>query len=88
MTLAMNNIMLGATLVYTGGTPSGGNSPFVRTLATGSIGGVPWMVLVWAAVDRHRHRRHPLFALGPPAAGGRREPARQLSQRHRQRPAW
>ena len=30
MTLAMNNIMLGATLVYTGGTPSGGNSPFAR----------------------------------------------------------
>jgi ribose transport system permease protein len=50
MTLAMNNIMLGATLVYTGGTPSGANSPFIRTLATGAIGGVPWMVLVWAAV--------------------------------------
>lgn len=50
MTLAMNNIMLGATLVYTGGTPSGANSPFIRALATGAVGGVPWMVLVWAAV--------------------------------------
>src|SRR5260221_7371286 len=34
MTLAMNNIMLGATLIYTGGTPGGANSPTVRTLAT------------------------------------------------------
>ena len=40
--------MLGATLL-TGGTPSGG-SPFVRALATGSLGGIPWMVLVWALV--------------------------------------
>ena len=50
MTLAMNNIMLGATLVYTGGNPGGGTSPFVRTLATDSWGGVPWMVLIWATV--------------------------------------
>lgn len=47
MTLAMNNIMLGATLVYTSGTPSGGPSPLVRAVATGSIGGVPYMILVW-----------------------------------------
>ena len=51
MTLAMNNIMLGATLVYTGGTPSGGTSPFVRELATGSLGGIPWMLLVWALLS-------------------------------------
>jgi len=50
MTLAMNNIMLGATLVYTGGTPGGANSPFIRAVATGAIGGVPWMVLVWAGI--------------------------------------
>src|SRR5271154_5286408 len=30
MTLAMNNIMLGVTLIYTGGTPSGSSSPLVR----------------------------------------------------------
>jgi ribose transport system permease protein len=30
MTLAMNNIMLGATLIYTGGTPGGSNSPMLR----------------------------------------------------------
>jgi ribose/xylose/arabinose/galactoside ABC-type transport system permease subunit len=50
MTLAMNNIMLGATLVYTGGTPSGGVSPFVRSLATGGLGGVPYMLIVWALI--------------------------------------
>lgn len=50
MTLAMNNIMLGATLVYTGGTPSGGVSPIVRSLATGGIGGLPFMVIVWGLV--------------------------------------
>ena len=50
MTLAMNNIMLGATLVYTGGTPSGGVNPFVRSLATGGVGGVPYMIIVWAVI--------------------------------------
>jgi ribose transport system permease protein len=47
MTLATNNIMLGATLIYTGGTPSGSSSPLVRGLATGNIGFVPAMVIVW-----------------------------------------
>jgi ribose transport system permease protein len=47
MTLAMNNIMLGATLIYTGGTPSGSSSPLVRALATGNIGSVPAMVILW-----------------------------------------
>ena len=48
MTLAMNNVMLGATLVYTGGTPGGGVSPVVRGIATGGFGGVPYMVIIWA----------------------------------------
>ncbi len=47
MTLAMNNIMLGATLIYTGGTPSGAPSPLVRSLATDNIGPIPAMVVVW-----------------------------------------
>ena len=50
MTLAMNNIMLGATLVYTGGTPSGAVSPIVRGIATGGIGPLPYMVIVWAVI--------------------------------------
>lgn len=47
MTLAMNNIMLGATLVYTGGTPSGSSGPLIRSLATGSVGAIPGMVILW-----------------------------------------
>lgn len=47
MTLAMNNIMLGATLVYTGGTPSGSSGPLVRALATGNVGFIPAMVILW-----------------------------------------
>lgn len=47
MTLAMNNIMLGATLTYTGGTPSGSPSPLVRALATGNVGFMPAMVILW-----------------------------------------
>jgi ribose transport system permease protein len=47
MTLATNNIMLGATLIYTGGTPSGSSSPLVRALATGDIGSIPAMVILW-----------------------------------------
>ena len=50
MTLATNNIMLGATLIYTGGTPSGGNGPMVRALATGSVGPIPAMVIVWCVL--------------------------------------
>ncbi|HVY19708.1 MAG TPA: ABC transporter permease [Bauldia sp.] len=50
MTLAMNNIMLGATLIYTGGTPSGAPSPGIRALATGNWGPVPAMVVVWALI--------------------------------------
>lgn len=47
MTLAMNNIMLGATLLFAGGNPGGGVSPVIRAIATESVAGVPWMVLVW-----------------------------------------
>ena len=50
MTLAMNNIMLGTTLVYTGGTPSGAVSPLLRSLATGAVWGVPYMVIVWGLI--------------------------------------
>jgi ribose transport system permease protein len=47
MTLATNNIMLGATLIYTGGTPTGSSSPLVRALATGDLGFIPAMVALW-----------------------------------------
>lgn len=51
MTLAMNNIMLGVTLVYTGGSPRGTATPFIRALSTGSFGGIPWMLIVWGILS-------------------------------------
>ena len=50
MTLGMNNIMQGLTLLYTNGTPTGGTPPLIKTLATGYAGPVPALVLVWAAL--------------------------------------
>ena len=50
MTLGMNNIMQGLTLLYTNGTPTGGTPPVIKTLATGYAGPVPVLVLAWAAL--------------------------------------
>jgi ribose transport system permease protein len=50
MTLGMNNIMQGLTLLYTNGTPSGGTPPVIKTLATGYAGPIPILVLVWAVL--------------------------------------
>ncbi|HUB63023.1 MAG TPA: ABC transporter permease [Methylocella sp.] len=47
MTLGMNNIMQGLTLIYSQGTPSGTAPPIVRWIATGSVGPIPIIVLVW-----------------------------------------
>ncbi|MDA8253543.1 MAG: ABC transporter permease [Rhodospirillales bacterium] len=49
MTLAMNSIMQGATLVVTSGSPLG-VPDLVRTVATGSFGPLPIMALLWAIV--------------------------------------
>ena len=51
MTLAMNGILQGAALVYSGGTPSGFVSPGMRWFMTGHLLGatpVVWMVLAFA----------------------------------------
>jgi ribose transport system permease protein len=48
VTLAMNNIMQGVTLVYTNGTPSGDVPELMRSVATGSVGPIPVMLIVWA----------------------------------------
>jgi ribose transport system permease protein len=50
MTLAMNNILQGAALVYTGGTPLGTSPSMLRALAAGSVGAVPSMVILWAVL--------------------------------------
>jgi ribose transport system permease protein len=50
MTLAMNGIMQGAILVYTQGTPVGVTPDLLRDLTAGSIGPLPFMVILWAAL--------------------------------------
>lgn len=47
MTLAMNGILQGAALVFSGGTPDGFSSPGLRWLMTGQVAGVtPVVVLI------------------------------------------
>jgi ribose transport system permease protein len=50
MTLAMNNVVQGATLLYTDGTPSGGVPDESRFFATGFIGPFSVLVLLWIAL--------------------------------------
>lgn len=50
MTLGMNNIMQGFSLIYTQGTPSGSAPQVIKTIATGWLGPLPIMVLVWLAL--------------------------------------
>lgn len=47
MTLGMNNVMQGLTLIYSQGTPSGSATNSVKWIATGWVGGAPVVVLVW-----------------------------------------
>ena len=50
MTLGMNAVLAGVTLVYTNGSPQGDAPLFARELAVGKIGGVfPWAILFWIA---------------------------------------
>jgi ribose transport system permease protein len=49
MTLAMNSIVQGLTLVATSGSPLG-VPDLLRSVAVGSVGPVPSMVLVWGAL--------------------------------------
>lgn len=50
MTLGMNNVMQGFTLIYSQGTPSGTATEGIKTIATGWIGPIPIIVLVWFAL--------------------------------------
>ena len=48
MTLGMNAVLAGVTLVYTNGSPQGEAPQFSRDLAVGEIGGViPWALIFW-----------------------------------------
>jgi ribose transport system permease protein len=49
MTLGMNAVLAGVTLVYTNGSPQGDAPAFSRELAVGELGGViPWGLIFWA----------------------------------------
>jgi ribose transport system permease protein len=49
MTLGMNAVLAGATLVYTNGSPQGDAPRFTRELAVGRVGGaIPWALVFWA----------------------------------------
>jgi ribose transport system permease protein len=66
MTLAMNGILQGASLVYSGGTPDGFSSPALRWLMTGDVAGVtPVVVLILLFVVAS------MFLLGRTAFGRR-----------------
>jgi ribose transport system permease protein len=51
MTLGMNAVLLGLTLVYTKGTPQGTAPEVIQKLAVGRIAGIPWAVILWAILS-------------------------------------
>jgi ribose transport system permease protein len=49
-TLAMNSILFGAALVYTGGAPHGDAAPGFQWLGAGNLFGLPVSMIVWLAI--------------------------------------
>lgn len=49
-TLAMNSILFGAALVYTGGAPHGATAPAFNQIGQGSVLGLPASALCWLVV--------------------------------------
>ncbi|HET7092964.1 MAG TPA: ABC transporter permease [Thermomicrobiales bacterium] len=47
MTLGMNAVLLGFTLVFTNGSPQGNAPPLARELAVGRLGPIPWALIFW-----------------------------------------
>jgi len=47
MTLGMNNVWQGLTLLYTNGTPTGGTPPLIKVIATGYAGPIPALLMFW-----------------------------------------
>ena len=74
MTLAVNVIMQGGILVYTGGSPAAAAPPFIQYLAVGRIGMIPVIGIVWVVLallasvtlSRTAFGRH-LYAVGTSA---------------------
>jgi len=50
MTLAVNVILQGLILVYTGGSPTPSTPALIKYLAVGRVGPIPVIVLIWAAL--------------------------------------
>lgn len=70
-TLAMNAVLFGSALLYTGGTPSGGIPPAFNVIGQGRVGGIPVAALIWLGlavvvtlVTRRTTYGRRLFAVG------------------------
>ena len=50
-TLAMNSILFGAALVYTGGAPHGDAAPGFQWIGAGNLFGLPVSMIVWLAIS-------------------------------------
>ncbi len=50
MTLGVTSLVQGIALLYTNGAPKGNSAPFLSHLTTGSVAGIPFMVIIWALV--------------------------------------
>lgn len=50
MTLATGTMLNGIGMIYSKGAPKGYTSPIIKTIATGRIGSIPIMVIVWGVV--------------------------------------
>jgi ribose transport system permease protein len=51
MTLGVTSLVQGISLLYTNGAPKGNSAPFLSDLATGTVAGVPFMVIIWGVVS-------------------------------------
>lgn len=50
MTLGMNTVLQGGLVAITQGAPGGAAPPFVKTLGQSSLGGIPYLVLIWVVL--------------------------------------
>lgn len=50
VTLGMSTLLLGITLLYSGGSPKGSIPDSFRFLGTGFVGGIPTAAIVWAVI--------------------------------------
>ncbi|KLU60609.1 ribose transport system permease protein RbsC [Peptococcaceae bacterium CEB3] len=78
MTLGMSSVIEGIVLVYTQGQPKGQAPPFLATLGTGQVLGIPWLIIVWAVftliiwyVLKHMVYGRLLFLVGDNRSAGR-----------------